>query len=414
MCENDTFINSRSHYFVTIRTRCAKQEYLIPDNAMFTNRFSTVAPKKENPWQAKTEFVINSLDAIIWEYDLETDRFLSDSVDFILGEGKNFEEYIAIHHPNDRAALRRVFDKLTSGSTDCMQLDVRLRHSDNSYLWMQTHVAVIDRTKKGFARRIIGLHRDIQELMKAQDQLIENKRKIEELVVLRDQAEEANQLKTAFFANMSHEIRTPLNAILGFSNLIVETAGDESLAEYAKMIAVNNELLTQLINDVLDLSRIEAGKLDFNMSEISVNELMEQFKQMFQLRAQSSVEVIFDTPPVKCSIVSEHNRLRQVITNFLSNAIKYTMQGSIHLGYELRPSGLYFYVTDTGKGIAKENVPLVFNRFTKFDYSVQGTGLGLSICKMIIDRLGGEIGAESTLGKGSKFWFALPCKVTTY
>lgn len=248
------------------------------------------------------------------------------------------------------------------------------------------------------------MRRNIQEQMEAQIKLVE----------LCNKAEESNRLQTAFFANMSHEIRTPLNAILGFSNLIVETVGDESLAEYAKLIMTNNELLTQLIDDVLDLSRIEAGKLDFNMSEICVNELMGQLKQMFELRVQSGVEVVLDTPPTQCHIISEQKRLTQVITNFLGNAIKYTTEGSIHLGYELRPSGLYFYVTDTGKGIVKENIPLIFNRFTKFDRLVQGTGLGLSICKTIVDRLGGDIGVESELGKGSKFWFTLPCEVIMY
>lgn len=482
------------------------------------------------------EFVIKSLDAIIWEYDLKKDCLFSDSPNSALSSGKNFEEYIAIHHPDDRTMLRRAFDELTSGSTDRLQLDVRLRQNDSSYFWIRIHGAVFERTEKGYVRRIIGLRRDIQWQMEAQSQLLESQRKIEEyavkvslslnsgeifiweydvstevfssyvktsymyegvsknnfiesvyiddrsfvleglrkflvdgstepytckirinipekgmrwieltaavlsrdsrgnplvltglkrdvtqeynmmeeLVMLRNKAEEANRLKTAFFTNMSHEIRTPLNAILGFSNLIVETAGDESLTEYAKLIVANNELLTQLINDVLDLSRIESGNLDFNMSEICVNELMEQFRQMFQLRALNGVKVIFDTPPVKCRIISEQNRLTQVITNFLGNAIKYTSQGSIHFGYELRQSGLYFYVTDTGKGIAEENIPMVFNRFTKFDHSVQGTGLGLSICKMIIDRLGGDSGVESILGRGSKFWFTLPCEVTIY
>lgn len=360
-----------------------------------------INPEIEDMERVKMEFVIKSLDAIIWEYDLEKDLLSSDSPVSALNGGKNFEEYIAIHHPDDRAVLRKAFEDLINDSINRMQLDVRLRQSDNSYLWIRIYGIVFERTEQGATRQIIGLRRDIttEHYM------------IKELVSQRDKAEEANRLKTTFFANMSHEIRTPLNAILGFSNLIVENSGDESCAEYAKMIAVNNELLTQLINDMLDLSRIEAGKLEFNMNEISIYELMEQFRQMFQLRAQSGVDIVFDPPSARCRIISEQNRLAQVVTNLMGNAIKYTSQGSIHFGYELRQSVLYFYVSDTGKGMPEEHLPLVFDRFAKFDCSVQGTGLGLSICKMIIDRLGGDIGVESKLGKGSKFWFTIPCKI---
>lgn len=403
--ENWNLCNFSIMYLYNRYMRCTKEADLTPNDTMVNNKFyTTIKPQVEGSSESEFEFVIKSLDAIIWEYDLEKNRLSSDSPGSALFEGKNFEEYIAIHHPDDGAILRKTFEELIGGSINRMRLDVRLRQSDNSYLWIRIHGAVFKRTEKGIVRQIIGLRRDITN---EHDMM-------EELVVLRNKAEEANRLKTTFFANMSHEIRTPLNAILGFSNLIVESSGDESLAEYAKMITANNELLAQLINDVLDLSRIEAGKLDFNMSEICLDELLEQCRQMFQIRAQRGVKIVFDAPFARCRIISEQTRLTQVISNFLGNAIKYTLRGSIHFGYELRQSGLYFYVTDTGKGIAEENIPLVFDRFTKFDHSVQGTGLGLSICKMIVDRLEGEIGVESKLGRGSKFWFTLPCKVTTY
>lgn len=221
-------------------------------------------------------------------------------------------------------------------------------------------------------------------------------------------AEESDRLKSAFLANMSHEIRTPLNAIVGFSNLIAYADSKEETQEYIKVIETNNDLLLQLINDILDLSKIEAGKLDFNMGEINILELLNQILHIFSLRVKNEVFIILDTPECNFTILSERNRLAQVLTNFLSNAIKFTERGSIHLGCKLINEGLYFYVTDTGKGIAEENISKVFERFSKFDTFSQGNGLGLSISKSIIIRLGGTIGVESVLGKGSTFWFILP------
>lgn len=495
--------------------------------------YNAINSNNEYQWKSKLEFAIQSLDATIWEYNLKKDLLFSDSEGSALLGGKSFEEYVAIHHPDDRDRLLKAFYNLINGYTDRVDLDLRLRQNDNLYIWIRIYGAVFEWGEKGSVRRIIGLRRNVQEQKEAQAELIESKRKLEEyaikaslslnsgdvfiwdydvetetfstyvqtsymyggvsktdfiesvhiddrafvfkglhkfiierstepytckirmtipekglrwieltatvlsrdshgkplaltglkrditdehnmmeeLISLRNKAEEANMLKTTFFANMSHEIRNPLNAILGFSNLIVETAGDESLEEYAKVIETNNELLIQLINDVLDLSKIETGKLDFDMSKICVNELMVRLKQIFQLRVKIDVEIILDTPLAECYINSDNNRLTQVLTNFLSNAVKYTSEGFIQLGYKMCKNGLHFYVKDTGKGIAEDNIPLVFNRFAKFDKSVEGAGLGLSICKMIVDKLGGKIGVESELGKGSKFWFTLPCKV---
>lgn len=229
----------------------------------------------------------------------------------------------------------------------------------------------------------------------------------------KEKAEEANRLKSAFLANISHEIRTPLNAIVGFSHLI--TSGecpDEDRQEICEIIETNNELLLNLINDILDLSKIEAGKMEFNFTYLNVKALSVQLTQTFKGKVKPNVKFICSLPDNDCWIYSEKNRLTQVLTNFLSNACKYTDQGSITLGYEQIEGGLRFYVVDTGKGIAKENLPHVFERFAKFDSFVQGTGLGLSICKTIIQRLKGEIGVDSEEGKGCCFWFTIPNEVT--
>lgn len=361
--------------------------------------------RKLEEYAIKASLSLNSGEVFIWDYNVTAERFSSHTITSYMYGGVSKSDFIESVHIDDREIVFEGLRKfLIEGSTETYTCKIRINIPEKGLRWVELTATVLSRDSYGKPLALTGLKRDVT---KEHDMM-------EELVELRNKAEEANNLKTAFFANMSHEIRTPLNAILGFSNLIVESTGDEALAEYAKVIVANNELLMQLVNDVLNLSRIEAGKLEFRMSKICVSELMNQLKQTFLLRAQNNVDVIFDTPTNQCYIISEHNRLTQVLTNFLGNAVKYTSKGAIHLGYEQRPAGLYFYVTDTGKGIVAENVPLVFNRFTKFDNSVQGTGLGLSICKMIVDRLGGEIGAESELGKGSKFWFTLPCEVTTF
>ena len=229
-----------------------------------------------------------------------------------------------------------------------------------------------------------------------------------ELRKAKDKAEESDRLKSAFLANMSHEIRTPLNAIVGFSNLIAMAEEPDEIGEYVKIIETNNELLLQLVNDILDLSKIEAGQMDFNYSAVDLSEIFNNLQQVYKSRVKDGVDLVCHLPSVACVIHSEKNRLTQVLSNFLSNACKYTSEGSITMGYERIGAILRFYVADTGKGLAEENIPHVFERFAKFDSFVQGTGLGLSICESIIQSLDGKIGVDSELGKGSTFWFTIP------
>ncbi|KEJ85092.1 hypothetical protein HMPREF1002_04785 [Porphyromonas sp. 31_2] len=210
---------------------------------------------------------------------------------------------------------------------------------------------------------------------------------------------------------MSHEIRTPLNAIVGFSGLLAVTENMEDKEEYINIINSNNDLLLQLINDILDLAKIEAGTLEFVDSDVDVNQLFSDIEQSSRLKAQDGVQVCFVEKIPNCILRTDRNRVSQVITNFINNAIKFTTQGSILFGYRRRDDELYFYVKDTGCGIAKDKIGQVFTRFVKLNSFVQGTGLGLSICQMIIKRLGGDIGVESEQGKGSTFWFTLPYSI---
>lgn len=227
-------------------------------------------------------------------------------------------------------------------------------------------------------------------------------------------AEEANQLKSAFLANMSHEIRTPLNAIVGFSNLLSMVEDKEEMLEYAGIIETNTELLLQLINDILDMSKIESGMYDFHVTQVDANQLMSEVEQVARLRIRTDeVSLSFAERLPQCVFHTDKNRLIQVLTNLVVNAIKFTSQGEIQIGYRLQDAHtLYFYVSDTGCGMSAEQCEHVFERFVKYNTFIQGTGLGLSICKMIIEKLGGEIGVQSASGKGSVFWFTLPYRAS--
>ncbi|WP_420872719.1 ATP-binding protein [Parabacteroides bouchesdurhonensis] len=252
--------------------------------------------------------------------------------------------------------------------------------------------------KEGNVIGVILKKEDVTKQKEAENELREAKEK----------AEQSDRLKSAFLANMSHEIRTPLNAIVGFSGLLMSTDDPSEKEEYINIINSNNDLLLQLINDILDLAKIEAGTLEFIDSDVDVNQLFSDIEQTSRLKAADGVQISFVEKIPHAIIVTDRNRLSQVITNFINNAIKFTKEGSIQFGYHKQEDSIYFFVKDTGCGIAEDQVDSVFNRFVKLNSFAQGTGLGLSICQMIIKRLGGEIGVKSKLGEGSTFWFTFP------
>ena len=227
----------------------------------------------------------------------------------------------------------------------------------------------------------------------------------QELIKARIKAEQSDRLKTAFLANMSHEIRTPLNAIVGFS---AETLEEEKL--YSSIINQNSEILLQLINDILDLSKIEAGTLEYVRQPMNLGEVCRNIYQIHKDRVQEGVTLILDNEDDDLIIEEDRNRIAQVITNFLTNAGKFTLSGEIRFGFKVNNQCIRFYVKDTGIGIAPDKVGHIFDRFVKLNSFAQGTGLGLAICRMIIEKIGGEIGATSEVGKGSTFFFTIPYK----
>ena len=253
---------------------------------------------------------------------------------------------------------------------------------------------------EGRAPLIIGISWDITNMQNIE----------QELVQARIKAEQSDRLKTAFLANMSHEIRTPLNAIVGFSRLmtIADNAKDEKL--YSDIINQNSEILLQLINDILDLAKIEAGTLEYIRYPMDLGELCRNVYEMHKDRVQTGVVLILDNKDTSLIINEDQNRIMQVVTNLITNAIKFTFKGEIRFGFEVREEYIDFYVKDTGMGISEEKIKMIFERFVKLNTFVQGTGLGLAICRVIVEKLGGEITAESKLNEGSTFRFTIPYK----
>lgn len=321
----------------------------------------------------------------------------------IAGEGQishvaiTHESFTEKIHPDDQQFYQDITDAFASGDIESLRFSFRCRYFSDEYIWYEKIGEVYEYMPDGRPFKSIGILRDMTA----------DKRHEEDMQAKR-LAEESDRMKSAFIANMSHEIRTPLNAIVGFSTLMAQAETEEEKQEYLKIIESSNEFLLQLIGDILDISKIESGKMEFIYSHFSLNEIFAPQQQAFSLRTEPGVQVIFENDKSDYTIYSEKTRLTQVLANFLSNAVKFTTQGAIRFGYKVTEKELYAYVSDTGSGIPKALLPTIFNRFVKLNSFKQGTGLGLSICKTIITLLNGQIGVDSEEGKGTTFWFRIP------
>ena len=292
-------------------------------------------------------------------------------------EGTPLPEIIGIHshfHPEDRAVMLDFLAKVVKGESTKLCRDVRIRRADGSYTWTRVNVLVRNYRPQDNVIEMLCINFDITQLKETEQMLIKAKEK----------AEEADRLKSAFLANMSHEIRTPLNAIVGFSSMLEEAEDQEEKHQYITIIEDNNKLLLQLISDILDLSKIEAGTFDIIPERVNAKQLCNDLFQAMQMKTSPQVELRLKDNLPELTFTSDKNRLYQVLLNFVTNALKFTSEGNITIDYQIDGNEVKFSVQDTGMGIEPEKQEAIFTRFVKLNSFIPGTGLGLPICQSIV------------------------------
>lgn len=343
-----------------------------------------------------------------WQFNIDTGLFtfplgFLKRFDFVEEQGTvSREQMDAMIHPDDLEYIQTLFNDIISGTASTSRMNFRQRNATGEYEWWEYRTSVLSGLTTNMPYNILGVCQSIQRYKKTE----------EELTAARDKALQADKLKSAFLANMSHEIRTPLNAIVGFSDLLSDTSNftAEEVAQFIDTINKNCGLLLALINDILDLSRIESGSMDFQFTSHSLFLVLRNVYDSQRLNMPSGVELVLDLPPNdKRYLMTDNVRLQQVVNNLINNAAKFTSSGSITFGYvEDAPGYVSLFVRDTGKGISEEGLSHIFERFYKVDNFTQGAGLGLSICQTIIERLKGTISVTSEVGKGTCFVVRIP------
>ena len=303
-------------------------------------------------------------------------------------------------HPDDRALLIRFLDDARKGLTTKLSKEMRVLREDGTYTWTLVNLLVKKYAPQDRIIEIISINYDITEL----------KRTEEMLVKARDKAEASDRLKSAFLANMSHEIRTPLNAIVGFSSLLTSTENAAEKELYNSLIGHNNKLLLNLINDVIDLSKIESGYLELRPDWVNLTELLDESVAEYVHQVPSGVELLTNYPAHDSLVELDKLRIKQILSNFLSNALKNTTTGHVEVFYEVDHQSVRIGVKDTGRGIPQNMLEKIFERFEKLDSFAQGAGLGLPICKLIVEKMNGRILVDSQLGIGTTFIIELPCR----
>ena len=301
-------------------------------------------------------------------------------------------------HPDDRDRMKQLLARLERGEITSCADEVRVIRPGEPMRWLMTHVICRDYRPEEGVIDLACVNYDITKLKRTEEELREAK----------ERAEESNKLKSAFLANMSHEIRTPLNALVGFSELLANENRDETRREYTDIILRNNTLLLQIISDVLDLARIESGRMDIERTQFDARDLCREIADSLRLQRRPGVELRVEEGLPELFITEYRQGLAQVLNNFTRNALKFTGKGSVTIGFRRIPGHIRFYVRDTGIGIAPEDRERIFERFVKLDTFTQGTGLGLSICKSIAEQLGGSVGVDSVTGEGSCFRIDIP------
>lgn len=353
---------------------------------------------------SRIELSFRTIGMSYWDFDVKNDQFkaFNDPVnDYHSEKTITPEEYMKATHPEDMEVVCGYIDHMRRGVDKEFNQKYRSKTKwDDEWQTLLVTGIQIERDKDGRVSRYTGITINNTKWEKM----------IQELKDLKEKAELSDRLKSAFLANMSHEIRTPLNAIVGFSELLLSCDDLEEKEEYVNIIQSNNELLLRLINDILDLSKIESGIVERKNEKFTLAKVCgELYTTVHPKITNPAVEFILDTSTPDCSVFLDRNRLKQVWMNFLTNAIKCTQVGYVKMGYSIEEEGFRIYVEDTGIGIPEEKHDKVFARFEKLNEFAQGTGLGLTISKAIVESAGGEVGFTSVPGAGSTFWAWFPC-----
>lgn len=350
------------------------------------------------------DFILKAMKIAVWKFDLETNSFIFEKDyrdgmnNYVPDIGETCSDTFSVLAPGDFDHVNTSFTDICEGRTDFYheKYQVVNKASGTSY-WEESYAMIVDRTPDGRPTKIIGT-----------SQRIDERKELEaSLVAARNKAEESDRLKTAFLANIGHEIRTPLNAIVGFSDLLPLVQSDEERNQLIGEIQLNNQKLLRIIDGLVSMSKIEAGSKSLLLAKVDVNQLLQQLVDTYQ--PTTNVPISLRCQLIQLLIESDLNKLMEILDYLVQNAVKFTVEGQITLGYNLKDDNhVHIWVQDTGKGIAEADQERIFERFIKLDEYIPGTGLGLSVAKSHVQSLGGTIGVESELGKGSVFWIDIP------
>lgn len=354
------------------------------------------------------EFVLKAMKLCTWHIDVQKQIIIYDndyrerSDCFVPTEGTTLEDLVNVMADSDQARIRKSLEDICAGRKEEYHeiSQVKIAHTDD-YYWTEAYATIAARNDDGLPKYIVGTSMRIDERKAMESALME----------ARNKAEESDRLKSAFIANMSHEIRTPLNAIIGFTSVLPDVEGAEERNELINLIQENNQKLLRIVDDVMNISKIESGKEKLVMTTFDLNDILNAIVTEYASKAQDGVKVSTLFAAGSQQITTDMSRLTEVINHLMSNALKFTSQGSVILGYDpTTGKRIRIWVQDTGKGIAPEHLERVFERFFKVDEFIPGAGLGLSICRTMAYSMGGDVGVESKLGEGSKFWFEIPIR----
>ena len=363
--------------------------------------------EKEKHRSVEFDFVLKAMGLSIWHINTDSGEIFFDkdfrekSEDQSIGiEGGSINDNSLLLVEEDATRINKALSDLCAGVTEEYheQYRVKVAHSAKTY-WEESYAIIADRDISGHPSLIVGTTQRI-DASKAMETALKQ---------ALAKAEESDRLKSAFIANMSHEIRTPLNAIIGFTSVLPDLDNRDERQEIINLIQENNQKLLRIIDDVMNISKIEAGKEQLQISVFDINIILDELVNKYRARLSPGVEMTTLFAALQLEISSDMSRVMESMGHLISNAVKFTSNGSIVVGYdEVKEHRLRLWVKDTGKGISRENLERVFERFFKVDEYIPGAGLGLSICRTMAYSLGGDVGVESILGKGSTFWMEIP------